>query len=680
MREYQNVGIREVIQEINKKYFLPDIQRPFVWDEEQIYKLFDSLMRRYPIGTFLFWKLSAENLKKLEENIGFRIKFFRLIENNKESSIEESTRNRDEYYLILDGQQRLTALNIALRGTWIARNGGKQELYFNVLSGDEKEAEVQFEFKFLEQGQDIITEDSKLWINIKRIFELESLSSSAISKFIDDLKHKSTEIGNRLSETESILRDKISDLRNILSNENIITYYPEIEADYDRVLEIFIRVNSGGTTLSYSDLLFSKIKLRWADARDKFETLLNNINRGVFNFDTDFILKIVLVLFSMRQEDVKYKIENFNDEEIENIKLNWSKIEDAITLAVNEIVYDYIGIRSNKMLTSENSIIPIIYFIYKFTPPKNNNSINSNMRKWFIYALLTKVFSGQSDTTLYHVKEALDRAASANNFPIRELLNAGQAKRGLDFIKSLKYGGSDSYLILSLLYREVIDLDPAYKGNLPQEDHVFSKRELRGAGFHEEEINDIGNIRFTTAQNNNQKSDMDYADWIKIASDKEKKYLIPETPESWNTKNYINFIEKRKEMLIQNMLNIVGIKENELPLTTEDPKESKTKYEKLDIFVTDIVARHYILVVLSESQKPLTRLEIVKRVYRKLESNLKPADLEHSKWKARWEARVRFGVTGLKLENAIESKSANAWTITSKGRELLDTKYSLSGV
>jgi hypothetical protein len=133
-------------------------------------------------------------------------------------------------------------------------------------------------------------------------------------------------------------------------------------------------------------------------------------------------------------------------------------------------------------------------------------------------------------------------------------------------------------------------------------------------------------------------------------------------------------------MLIQNVLNIVGIKENELPLTTEDPKESKTKYEKLDIFVTDIVARHYILVVLSESQKPLTRLEIVKGVYRKLESNLKPADLEHSKWKARWEARVRFGVTGLKLENAIESKSANAWTITSKGRELLDTKYSLSGV
>ena len=133
MREYQNVGIREVIQEINKKYFLPDIQRPFVWDEEQIYKLFDSLMRRYPIGTFLFWKLSAENLKKLEENIGFRIKFFRLIENNKETSIEESTRNRDEYYLILDGQQRLTALNIALRGAWIARTGEKRELYFTVL-------------------------------------------------------------------------------------------------------------------------------------------------------------------------------------------------------------------------------------------------------------------------------------------------------------------------------------------------------------------------------------------------------------------------------------------------------------------------------------------------------------------------------------------------------------------
>ena len=128
MKEYQNIGIRDVINKVNMQYFLPDIQRPFVWDEDQIYKLFDSLMRGYPIGTFLFWKLEKEKIKELEKNIKFQIKFYKFVNSNKDLPNEELNRDRDEYILVLDGQQRLTALNIALRGYWIAKNLEKKEL------------------------------------------------------------------------------------------------------------------------------------------------------------------------------------------------------------------------------------------------------------------------------------------------------------------------------------------------------------------------------------------------------------------------------------------------------------------------------------------------------------------------------------------------------------------------
>jgi len=184
MAEYLKTTIKSVIEEINRKYFLPDIQRSFVWKPEQIYKLFDSLMRGYPISTFLFWKLSKEKLLRIERENEIRIKFFRFVDSNIKQSDEETTRNRgDEYFLVLDGQQRLTSLYISLKGSWVERKKVK-ELYFNVLSGNEEnENGVLYEFKFFERDNGLFFVDKKdgevikLWVNVKRIFEIEESSS-----------------------------------------------------------------------------------------------------------------------------------------------------------------------------------------------------------------------------------------------------------------------------------------------------------------------------------------------------------------------------------------------------------------------------------------------------------------------------------------------------------------------
>ncbi len=57
---YQSSTIAAVLNRLNRSYFLPAIQREFVWSPDQVIKFFDSLMRRYPIGSFLFWDLSPE--------------------------------------------------------------------------------------------------------------------------------------------------------------------------------------------------------------------------------------------------------------------------------------------------------------------------------------------------------------------------------------------------------------------------------------------------------------------------------------------------------------------------------------------------------------------------------------------------------------------------------------------
>jgi len=143
MQDYERRAIPEVIEEINRKYFLPDIQRSFVWKPEQVYTLFDSIMRDYPISTFLFWKQYGTFLKKA------KIKKLEFVKTSKDQNKENTEiSSAKEYFLVLDGQQRLTTFYLVLKGNYIIRNN-TYDLYFNILSGDEEQEDgILYEFKF----------------------------------------------------------------------------------------------------------------------------------------------------------------------------------------------------------------------------------------------------------------------------------------------------------------------------------------------------------------------------------------------------------------------------------------------------------------------------------------------------------------------------------------------------
>ena len=107
------ITIKEAIFNINsKKYLLPAIQREFVWSTEQITRLFDSLMRDYPIGSFLFWKVDKQKRKDYQ--------FYEFIkdfhERDNRHNPKANTKGEDDITAILDGQQRMTALFLALTG------------------------------------------------------------------------------------------------------------------------------------------------------------------------------------------------------------------------------------------------------------------------------------------------------------------------------------------------------------------------------------------------------------------------------------------------------------------------------------------------------------------------------------------------------------------------------------
>lgn len=545
MALYTDDTIHRIVDDVNKKYFLPDIQRPFVWSSDQIYTLFDSIMRGYPISTFLFWLVSKEYL---QEN---NIKKFKFISNNKESNSEDLALSNSEYFLVLDGQQRITALNIALKGSYFERRR-EMELFFNALSGTEEDEDgLLYEFKFLDRSKPLVFQDAeKLWVKTKMIYDCESPEKRM--DLIDEIL--------KVNNNERKIRKNIEVLHSRLRGQEILNYYIEREKDYDKVLDIFVRTNSGGTKLTYSDLLFSTIKLRWKDARKNFSDLLKEINGDRFDFDTDFVLKTCFVIFAQSQKDVKYSRKNVDDKEkIENIIRDWIKITESIKNARD--LLNIFGISHRKLLSSNNALIPIVYFVYKKElkgiGDSNQSGVitpeNQKLMKNFLFtSLLTGLFGGQADTILYAVKQEID-SSNGSLFPINEIKRSmSKRNKSMDiteeFLDNVYYQDKNSYLVLNLMYPGT-NLAPNSRSNLQEQDHIFSQDELEKEKFSEEEINTIFNLRYATSIGNKKKTNISFLDWVRDLTPQEKEAnLIPNG--TWGVESYKDFLIARKRLIL----------------------------------------------------------------------------------------------------------------------------------
>ncbi|MED4046767.1 DUF262 domain-containing protein, partial [Priestia aryabhattai] len=303
--------IKKVIENIHKKkYLLPAIQREFVWGTEQIEKLFDSLMQGYPVGSFLFWDVKKEKSKNFQ--------FYEFIRNYHEKNNRHnplaSVDEGEDIIAILDGQQRLTSMYIALKGTYtyklprMRRENPlaypERQLYVDLL-GPSEDFDTIYDFRFLTNEEADADYKDAHWfkvadiLNINNPFEIHQYLIKSGLSVIEQEKALFA------SETLHKLYQAINETPNI-------NYFLEEEQKLDKVLNIFIRVNSGGTKLSYSDLLLSIATAQWRnkDARQEITRFVDEINQigSGFNFNKDFVLKACLVLCDFK--DIAFKVDN----------------------------------------------------------------------------------------------------------------------------------------------------------------------------------------------------------------------------------------------------------------------------------------------------------------------------------------------------------------------------------
>ncbi|GAA7813464.1 DUF262 domain-containing protein [Helicobacter pylori] len=565
MGVFLDKSIKDVVDGLNVRYFLPDIQREYVWlkkaDEKKIEQLFDSILRGYPIGSFLFWKLQKEDIAKSDEQDSDKLNFqlYQFITNyderkphNEKIRIEQI--KRDDLYIVLDGQQRLTSLYIGLKGTRTLKKKGarndnpnayeEKRLYLNLKhqpNMDNPEDNYQFEFHAKTPEND----KKHFWFKVGDILELESGVLNYASEH--DLKEKN-ELG---------LLEKLKDA---FHTKQLISFFEEKEKNLNKVLNIFIRVNSGGEKLSYSDLLMSILTASFSsDIREKMNELVDALkDKGFPNVGKDQVLKTCLLLIG---KDTIFELKNFNKKNIKEIEENWEKITESIYNAAKLLeTFGYAGYLGSAYILSS-----LAYFY--FLNSKMNENDKEQALKFVRNAQITSYFTPSTDTKLSAIAHSIKGARTFEEF------NHNLAKHQTwplkitnDAIEDMMYSNSDArvFPILRILYPNL-----NYKTTTFHIDHIYPKSKFKEGNKKLDKDfykcgNHLYNLQLLEGKENSAKKDKDPEVWLKeeykndqdIEKYKERNYIDPTLKLEWeNIKEFRKtrekaIIEKLKEALL----------------------------------------------------------------------------------------------------------------------------------
>ncbi len=497
-----DLPLKSILNEVHEnRWVLPAIQREFVWDDDQICRLFDSMMRGYPFGTFLFWQIEAGTASKFKF-----YEFMRRYHERDARTCRELPNIAERQVLaILDGQQRLTALNIGLSGSRAMKLPNKRRsndqaypetfLCLDLLGevGDQEEG-MLYDFRFLSRERAKEQTDpalGRLWYRAADALLLEEGYGilEQIQKY--DL--------NR--EQQGRAYQRLDLLHRLIHKTPLISCYTERDQDLGRVLDIFIRMNSGGTVLSYSDLLFSIAVANWQelDARREVNELVETLNStGTgFAFSKDFVLKAGLMLAEIKS--VGFKVENFDKTNMATLEATWPAIRRALGLTA-QLVSDF-GF-SGQTLRADSALLPIAYYLYKkraeddFLTHSRFLDDRRGIRRWLArsYLKASGIWGSGLDTLLTSLRDII-AAYGTNAFPVSaiedEMTRRGKtlsfAPDELDDLVDLPYGETRTFALLTLIF-ESVDTSKALHVDHIFPYSLFKRRQLLAEGICEERI------------------------------------------------------------------------------------------------------------------------------------------------------------------------------------------------
>lgn len=572
---YQKTTIARIIDEIDSNHiYLPAIQRKYVWTEDQITKLMDSILRGYPFGTFLFWKVKKRVVNEKQYSMYHFIKNYHERDRFRNEPVgtpfNTSVDDPDATILsALDGQQRLTSLYIALKGSismkqprkhWNSPDAFPQkELYFDLHSSPKKDEDIAFHFAFLTENESKDTTNGCLWYKVKNIVQYSKTEDVIMMMSNNGWINDTIALGN------------ITALFASIKTNELVNYF-EVESDkIDDVLDIFVRVNSGGTILSKTDLLFSTIVSYWDKAREEIDNLLAFINKigDHYSFTNDFVMRTCLYVMDF---DITLKVELFSKDNVDKIRKNWDGIEEAIKDTVN--LLNELGFNEDNIV-AYNAVLPIVYYRYKKGKEAfKDDSVKLELRKFLVISQIKHIFGQSTSSALNTIRSKV--ANQSDRFDLKSLQDLSFAgERDLKFTQDDIEEWFETYeknaytfMILSLLYP---NLKYSQKGFHQDHMHPYSSFENgldnlklpNGQTMDGNKIsvwkhqrNTLANLQLLEGRENESKNKTSLEVWLNDPINRENVKYLPQKID-YSLNNFDQFLEKRKELMLNELKKIL---------------------------------------------------------------------------------------------------------------------------
>ena len=558
---YQPTSIREAVENVNDTWFLPAIQRPFDWGERHkkesfIYKLFDSVIREYPIGTLILWKTS----KKIP---------FRPFHQNYDSErltriVDKGLWARKDKLLIYDGQQRLQSLYSCLKFTF-----HNKILCFNLLFNPNKDKSPSG-FKFFKKHEEPET-------GYLRLNELYSCNRKQVAEFEDKVLSRLKKSKEDLSKKEELLvKNNLKQLWKLFIDRDtkLLSYYPlQRDLGEKEVVSVFRRINTTGMQLTNSEILFSEIKRKqfnfeeqiW-DANYKLKKMTNG-----FSSSPDNTLQIIYLLV---KGTVRVDPERVRESELEEFVETWSKLKSPLRSFYYDFLYREFKINNERIIKIKRAIVPIIVYFYYMRVMRGNKfkdfspkSIR-NMKKYLIFSQLCD-WNLQTYVDNFHkiVKSICEKSKNLD-FPFRKLRNFVE-RDGRRYVE-LTSDNFDSLWWFSLKVltpnREFSYLgDPEERFN-PEIDHIFpltpqSEREYPQKYYRS--VDTVWNLQPVKGEINSLKHNRPPKEFFSEYPQYLKDYdFLPATnlnDKLWQDKYAKEFIYARKQKMVRFIKDNYGI-------------------------------------------------------------------------------------------------------------------------
>jgi len=588
------ITIQDAINSIdNSDFLLPAIQRKFVWSSKQVCMLFDSIMRGYPINSFMMWEVKSDKIKN-------DYKFYDFIKGycqrfKEENPYKPTTAASKDFKAVIDGQQRLTSIYIGLCSTYAYKQPRvwwptaqddavlpPRKLYLELnqkLDSEDDDSLMLYNFRFLTDKQYASSKDDQFWYCLHDILKEPFYSDS------DDVLMNVVLpfLASNGLEGNIFARKTFLKLYSSIRHQKLIHYFNEESQEIDHVLDVFIRTNSGGTKLDFSDLLMSIAVANWnGDFRHEIDSLINQIHQSAdigFYLSRDWILKTCLMLVDV---DVKFKVKNFKAEQVALIQQQWGPIKACIKETFK--LLRRFGINPQS-LTSKNAVIPVVYYLYKkqFEDKPLYESINNLSKvteqrelisRWFYMALLKGVFGGQADAILTSMRDVISKNIDEAMFPLEKIVDRYKGSNKdlrfdseyIDNLLDIQHGEGRCRALLHLLFPEMkateifhIDhLHPqsAFKKKALKE-HEFLNSDEKLMKFYKEPLhwNSIANLHLLNDSQNISKSDKPLQQWVAEENNNFKAgdFLVDEAV-SLEFSDFEEFFEKRRDALRKRLM------------------------------------------------------------------------------------------------------------------------------